>query len=101
MPAQSAEAALPQVARVLSPQGLFYVDLISSDDSRHASDFAGDEVVSISHEQGTIQSYFTYDRLARTFSPWFEFLDVTLARYQNVLGRSHKSRYHCVLRKRS
>jgi SAM-dependent methyltransferase len=100
MPSEVAAAALPEVARVLSPRGLFYVDLISGDDSRHAPDFAGDEVVAGAHEQGTIQSYFNRERLERTFSPHFEFLEITLARYQNVLGGTHKSRYHCVLRKR-
>jgi SAM-dependent methyltransferase len=101
MPAEVAEATLPEVARVLSPGGLFYVDLISGDDSRHAPDFAGDEVVAGAHEEGTIQSYFNFARIDRMFSPWFEFLDVTLARNQNVLGGTYKSRYHCTLRKRA
>ena len=93
--------AVPEVARVLSPGGLFYVDLISGDDSKHAREFAGDEVVSIAHEEGTIQSYFNYGRIERTFAPSFEFLDVTLVRAENVLKGSHKSRYHCAMRKRA
>ena len=101
MPAAVAEAAVPEVARVLSPGGLFYVDLISGDDSKHAREFAGDEVVSIAHEEGTIQSYFNYGRIERTFAPWFELLDVTLVRAENVLKGSHKSRYHCAMRKRA
>lgn len=75
--------------------------MISGDDSQHAPDFTGDEIVAQAHEEGTIQSYFNDTRLQRTFSPWFEFLDITLARAKNVLAGSHKSRYHCALRKRA
>jgi hypothetical protein len=100
MPASVCEEAVKQVARVLAPQGLFYADLISGDDSNHYREFAGDEVVAIKHEKDTIQSYFNFARIERTFLQHFELLDVTLVRQEKVIDRGFKARYHCTMRKR-
>ena len=58
MPFEIARAACVELARVMAVGGLFYSDVISGDDSRHAREFSGEEVVTTTHEQGTIQYYF-------------------------------------------
>jgi SAM-dependent methyltransferase len=56
MPFEIARADCVELARVIPVGGLFYCDLISGDDSSHAREFSGEQVVKTMHEQGTVSN---------------------------------------------
>ena len=99
MPFESARAACIELARVMGGGGLFYCDLISGDDSRHAREFSGEETVKTSHEQGTIQLYFNLSKIQSLFAGVFEIEECNLIRRENVLFGGYSSRYHLILRR--
>lgn len=99
MPFEIAKAACIELARVMPVGGLFYCDLISGDDSRHAREFSGEEVVTTAHEQGTIQLYFNLGKILSMVDGVFEIDECNLIRRENVLQGGYTSRYHLVLRK--
>ncbi len=99
MPFQTAQAAVGEVRRVLAGQGVFYCDLISGDDSNHARQFAGDQIVRTEHERDTIQSYFNFARIERLLAGGFRMLQCKLIRHTDVLTGTFHSRYHVALRK--
>lgn len=97
MPFDIARAACRELARAMAPGGLFYCDLISGDDSDHAREFAGEEVVSTEHEKDTIQSYFNMERINAMIDGSFRIQECLLIRTEDVhRGRFH-SRHHLVL----
>ena len=51
--------------------GLFYCDLISGDDSRHAREFSGEELITTDHENGTVQHYFNFTEIERLIAGLF------------------------------
>ncbi len=93
-----ARNAVGEVARVLSKEGLFYCDLVSGDDSVHAREFSGEELVKESHEFGTVQSYFNFTKINRLVEGCFELVDAFLVKRENVIAGACTSRYHLVLR---
>lgn len=99
MPFEIARSACVELARVMLDDGLFYCDLISGDDSQHAREFAGEEVVSTSHEKDTIQLYFNMTQILSIFDGIFKIEECHLIRRENVLGGGYSSRYFLVLRK--
>jgi SAM-dependent methyltransferase len=99
MPYEIAKAACIEIARAMSVGGLFYCDLISGDDSQHAREFSGEEIVTTAHEQGTIQSYFNMGKILAMIDGIFEINESNLIRRENVLRGGYTSRYHLVLRK--
>jgi ubiquinone/menaquinone biosynthesis C-methylase UbiE len=99
MPFAIAQKAVGEVQRVLAKGGLFYCDLISGDDSAHAREFAGEQVVSIEHEKDTIQSYFNFARIQQLFANRLELLECQLVQRTDVLKGPFIGRYHLVLRK--
>jgi ubiquinone/menaquinone biosynthesis C-methylase UbiE len=99
MPFALAQEAMQEVARVMSVGGLFYCDLISGDDAAHAREYAGEEVVSTSHEAGTVQSYFNYSKITQLVRDRFEVLEASLIRRENVLSGHYHARYHLVLKR--
>ena len=88
-----------ELARVMSEQGLFYCDLISGDDSNHASGFSGEERVKGDHESGTIQLYFNPRLIDSLFEGLFEIVDCYHIRRENMIEKSHTSRYHLAVRR--
>jgi SAM-dependent methyltransferase len=100
MPFELACAVIAEMRRVLSEQALFYLDLVSGDDSQHAREFAGDETVQTAHERGTIQSYYNYQRILELAGRHFSCAECTLIRREDVIRGSFISRYHVVLRPR-
>jgi SAM-dependent methyltransferase len=96
MPYAIARAAVLELRRVMAPGGLFYCDLVSGDDSRHAREFAGEEVVTTAHEKGTVQSYFNQGLIRELFAGAFEILECTLIRREEVLRGGFTSRYHLI-----
>lgn len=99
MPFEVARAACVELARVMPIGGLFYCDLISGDDSQHAREFSGEETVTASHEQGTIQLYFNLGKVLSLIEGFFEADECNLVRRENVLSGGYTSRYHLVLRR--
>lgn len=100
MPFEIARAACVELARVMPVEGLFYCDLISGDDTRHAREFSGEELVTTAHEQGTIQLYFNLAKIEAMIDGVFEIDECNLIRRENVLRGGFASRYHLVLRRR-
>ena len=98
---QSARQAIPEIARVLADDGLFYVDLVSPDDGRHPSGFDGEENVEEGLEQGTVQSYFTLDKINRLIQGWFVVLDGVHVRRTSIRSSDGNARFHLVLQKPS
>lgn len=94
-----ARAACVELVRVMAPDGLFYCDLVSGDDSKHAREFCGEEVVETRHEEGTIQSYFNLAKIHRLFDGLFEIVECILIRREEVIAGGYSSRYHLVLRR--
>jgi SAM-dependent methyltransferase len=99
MPFDIARAACVELARVMSVGGLFYCDLISGDDSRHAREFNGEEVVTMAHENGTVQLYFNLAKILSMIEGVFEIEECNLIRREDVLRGGFGSRYHLVLKR--
>lgn len=94
-----ARATTIELARVMAPSGLFYCDLISGDDSQHAREFSGEEIVEGPHETDTVQLYFNLALIRSLFEDLFEIVECNLIRREEVLKGGHISRYHLILRK--
>lgn len=99
MPFEIAKSACIELARAMLVGGLFYCDLISGDDSQHAREFSGEEVVNTAHELGTIQLYFNMGKILAMIDGVFEVVESNLIRREDVLRGGYTSRYHLVLRK--
>lgn len=100
LPFALAEDIVKEAERVLEPGGLFYLDLISGDDSRHAREFASEERVETEHEHGTIQSYFNASRLDQLIAGTrFSIKECLLIRRENIYEGGFTSRYHVTLGK--
>jgi hypothetical protein len=99
MPFEIARAACVELARVIPSGGLFYCDLISGDDSQHASEFSGEEIVSTAHEQGTVQLYFNLAKIQSMIQGVFEIYECNLVRRENILRGGYTSRYHLDLKR--
>ena len=98
MPFSVALQTMREVDRVLSPDGLAYVDLISGDDDRHYREYAGEEVVEGPHETGTIQSYFNLAKIHRLVEDTgLEVREAVLVRRMRVDAPRIDARYHLVL----
>jgi len=99
MPFRIAREACVELARVMPRAGLFYCDLISGDDSRHAREFNGEEIVTSAHEKGTVQLYFNFAKIRSMVDGIFEIEECNLIRRENIVRGGYSSRYHLVLRR--
>jgi ubiquinone/menaquinone biosynthesis C-methylase UbiE len=97
MPWEIARAACLELTRVMTPGGLFYCDLISGDDSSHAREYSGAEVVRTKHEENTIQLYFNMQLIRDLIRDCFSIKECKLIRSEDVLSGGYHSRYHLVL----
>ena len=97
MPFEIARDACRELARAMVPGGLFYCDLISGDDSEHAREYVGEEVVSTEHEKDTIQSYFNMERINALIEGVFRIEESLLIRTEDALRGGFHSRHHLVL----
>ena len=88
-----------ELARVMAPRGIFYCDLVSGDDNRHAREFSGEEIVVTAHEKGTVQLYFNISLIRSLFDALFDILECNLIRREDVISGGYTSRYHLVLQK--
>jgi SAM-dependent methyltransferase len=99
MPFGVARAACIELGRVMPVGGLFYCDLISGDNSMHAREFSGEEIVATAHEQGTVQHYFNMTKILSMIDGIFEIEECNLIRRESVLQGGYGSRYHLVLKR--
>lgn len=99
MKLEVARSTTSELARVMAPGGLFYCDLISGDDSQHAREYSGEQIVEGIHEQDTVQLYFNWASIEFLFKDLFEILEGYLIRREDVVKGGYISRYHLVLRK--
>jgi len=88
---------MQELARVVRPGGLIYLDLIHGDDGIHGREFNGEEVVTGVHERGTVQSYFNWAKIEKLTDSYFTIASATLETVENVLQWSKGSRWHLVL----
>ena len=96
MPFDMALACIADLARVVRPGGLFYLDLISGDDSDCTPGFAGEMVVEKAHERGTVQSYFDEAKIGRLLAGRFAVRELVLVRRAVLNPPNHGSRFHIV-----
>ena len=99
MPFDLARAVVTELARVTAPRGLLYCDLVSGDDSRHAREFSGEEIVVTAHEKGTVQLYFNLSLIQSLFDGLFDITECNLIRREDVIRGGYTARYHLVLQK--
>ena len=99
VPFEIARATCFELARVMPIGGLFYCDLISGDDSQHAREFSGEEIVHTAHEEGTVQLYFNLAKIQSMIQDVFEIGECNLIRRENVLRGGYTSRYHLILKR--
>jgi SAM-dependent methyltransferase len=99
MPFDLARAVSTELARVMAPTGLFYCDLVSGDDSCHAREYSGEEIVVSAHERGTVQLYFNLSLIRSLFDGLFDITECNLIRREDVIKGGFTSRYHLVLKK--
>lgn len=98
MPWVIARAACMELVRVMEPGGLFYCDLISGDNSHHAREYSGEEIVRTKHEENTVQLYFNMQMIHALIDRCFLIEECRLIRSEDVLSGGYHSRYHLVLR---
>jgi phenylalanine-4-hydroxylase len=92
-----ARQAISELDRVLARDGLAYIDLISSDNSKNIG-FLGEKVMKGDHEMGTIQSYFNADKIQKLIEgTQLSILEAVLIRRETLHTPSYASRYHLVL----
>ncbi|WP_439529049.1 class I SAM-dependent methyltransferase [Pannonibacter sp.] len=96
MPFDIALACISDLARVIRPGGLFYLDLISGDDSDCEPGFAGELVVDKAHERGTVQSYFDEAKINRLLDGNFTVRELVFVHRSVLTSSSHGSRYHVI-----
>lgn len=87
---EDARQATKEVARVLKPQGLFYVSLVSTRESGYGQGQQIDEylyVVPEGSESGTIQRFFEFTHIFELLNDSFEVLDVVHDEWEAVYGR--------------
>ena len=98
MPFDDAKMAMREIHRVMKKEGLFYLDLISNDDSSVPNGFEGEIIVKDDHEKGTVQSYFTISKVEILLSGYFTIIECKLIKHLNSINGHHHSRFHLVLR---
>ncbi|HEY6805833.1 MAG TPA: class I SAM-dependent methyltransferase [Pyrinomonadaceae bacterium] len=94
VPMTVAEKAAREVHRVLSPQGLFYCDLRSSEDFEYG---VGEElkknefIVTDGYEKGLVQHFFSEEEIRNLFDGLFRILYSEI--HENRLGPDYKRKY--------
>jgi ubiquinone/menaquinone biosynthesis C-methylase UbiE len=77
-----------------------YISLIASIKLPDGSDFDGEIIVNETHENGTIQSFFTPSKIQELLSETsFEIVNLSLNTEKNMLTNNEHGRFHVVLKK--
>lgn len=89
---------LKEIDRVC--KNLFFLSLISGDDSFHFREYCGEEIVESEHEKGTVQSYFNFSKIKELISNVnFEIIWAHLITDESIIDKYKYGRYYLVLRK--
>jgi ubiquinone/menaquinone biosynthesis C-methylase UbiE len=96
MEIELATKGVSEMARVLKPQGYLYISLISGDQTGHQPDFAGEEIVRTTHENGTIQSYFNHAKVETLLGTYFNIKSCQLVRHTDYTRDFYEGRWHVV-----
>jgi len=96
MPFPQARILLAEIQRVT--RKLAFISLVSGDNSQYYREFAGEETVATPHEQGTIQSYYNWEKIQRLLAgtAW----QITWSRLiseESLQTRCRIARYYLVL----
>ena len=86
---EDARQATKEVARVLKPQGLFYVSLVSTRESGYGQGQQIDQYtysVEEGIEAGTVQRFYELEHIPELLTDSFEVLDVVHDEWQAVMG---------------
>ncbi|MDX1618504.1 MAG: class I SAM-dependent methyltransferase [Balneolaceae bacterium] len=91
-----ARAIVKELDRIVD--GYLYVSLISGLDSRFPEAYDGENIVQEAFEEGTVQSYFTEEKIDRLFAESsFKMEWAMLRRDIYLLDKSYEGRYYLVL----
>lgn len=94
MPRSTAEKGMQEVYRVLKKNGLMYFDVIMDSQKKFE-----DEIVQSGYEKGTVQSYFTVERIKELIGNRAEILEFKIITWGNETGNQINRRAHLVIRK--
>jgi len=98
MPFALAKTMIKEINRVT--RVIFFLSLISGDNSEHSREYAGEETVSTPHEKGTIQSYYNWEKITDLIKGTkFNIAWAQLITAESLLSRYKNSRYYLVLKK--
>jgi len=100
MPISLARKLVTDIARVT--KGVFFLSLISGDNSEHSREFAGEEKNKTSHEKGTIQSYYNWGKIHNLIAGTrFKIIWAQLITSESLTSPYKYSRYYLVLKTRA
>jgi ubiquinone/menaquinone biosynthesis C-methylase UbiE len=99
MPFDIAKMAIKETHRTMKDSGLFYFDVISGDDNEHYREYNAEEIVSSEHEQGTIQSYYNWQKINELLQNIFVIKEAALIKRDSVISKSTNSRFHVIVEK--
>ena len=95
MPYEIAKSSITELYRVTKNESLFYCDLITSEDGSEDKEI---EIVS-THENGTIQSFFSESKITDLFNNIFDIVEMNLIHRVNRITEDCTSRWHLVLKR--
>ncbi|WP_417684179.1 class I SAM-dependent methyltransferase [Roseibium sp.] len=96
MPFAIALECMAEISRVLKPGSLFYLDLISNDDTDVEPGFSSEVVVEKQHEIGTIQSYFDEAKIDRLLGNSFDLIEKVHVQRRDITANTRGGRYHLI-----
>jgi SAM-dependent methyltransferase len=93
-----ARSVMHELDRVTSK--FAFLSLISGDDGTHYREYDGEETVDTQHEQGTIQSYYNWDKIHRLIEgTGFSVAWCRLITEESIVSKYISRRYYLVLQK--
>jgi ubiquinone/menaquinone biosynthesis C-methylase UbiE len=101
MPFEIAKKGINELYRVLKPNGLIYLDLISTDDSSFDNSKLFERTISQEHEKGTIQTYFNIERIKELIEPKYEIVEIyKITKEDQISLNLVISRFHIIIKKK-
>lgn len=94
-----AQKAILEIYRVMKKNGMIYFDVVSGCDYNHYREYDGEEIVDTQHENGTIQSYFNWNKINLLLKDKFKIKEAILVQRESVISQSKNSRYHIIAEK--
>jgi len=102
MPFKLAVKLVKEIERVTVNKGVFFLSLICADGLEHPRGFIGEEKVKTLHEQGTIQSYYNWEKIRHLIAETkFKIIWAQLISSESLVSSYRSSRYYLVLKKGS